>query len=181
MTFSSLPKQSLWQTHFKYKQSWHLTFVYWPFFVSPFSQMTQWMLRLCWEKWHRLVTPPTTSTLLPFRWRDMPTWSLDVSCVRSPRCRNSLIWSQQNEARMLITLFCCSALLIWPWALMLCCDINAKVIWLCLKCLLCWHSQRNIYIEIRMSTCRNERQACSWFRRKNLFPHPPPVWSFNLS
>ena len=123
-------------------------------------QMTQWTLRLCWEKWHRLVSPRTTSTLLPFRWRDTPTWSLDVPCVRSPGSRNSLIRSQQNEARMLISLFCCFARLIRPWALMFCYDINTKVIWLWRKCLLWWRSQRNIYIEPK---CRNERQACSWF------------------
>lgn len=66
-----------------------------------------------------------------------------------------------------ILLFC-----IAHWALGSYCD-NTKVSWLRLKCLLCWHSRRNVDIEITVSL--NERQAFLTemiFRRKPPLAHP---------
>lgn len=67
---------------------------------SLFSfQMKLWTVSLFWEKWRRLVSPPTTSTLLQFKWRKWLTSSLGVTSVRIPSCRNPFqffIRSQQG-------------------------------------------------------------------------------------
>lgn len=51
-------------------------------------QTKLWTLSLFWEKWRRLVSRPTTSTLLQFKWKKWLTSSLDVTSVRIPSCRN---------------------------------------------------------------------------------------------
>lgn len=68
-------------------------------FFFPF-QMKPWTLSLFWEKWHRLVSPPTTSTLLQFKWRKWLTSSLGVTSVRTPSCKNPFQFFRRSQQGM---------------------------------------------------------------------------------
>lgn len=91
--------------------------------------MKVWTLRLFWEKWHRRVSPPTTSTLLQFRWRDRLTWSPGVTSVRTPSCRNHLMGNGGEYFKCLefwsllfwivvVCVFILSKSLNWAWELL---------------------------------------------------------------